>query len=62
MSDPNTPDEDLARRRQTLAAGVVVLLLFLGGWWLMSELQHHREVQDCLASGRRDCIPLDTGK
>ena len=57
-----TPDEDLAGRRQTLAAGLVVAVLLLGGWWLMSELQRHRDVDNCIASGRRDCVPVTPDK
>ena len=49
---------DLAGRRQTLAAALVIAILLLGGWWLMSELQHRRDVGDCIASGRRDCVPV----
>jgi multidrug resistance efflux pump len=52
------PDEDTAGRRQTLAAVIVVALLLLGGWWLMSTLQGHRDTEDCVASGRRDCVQL----
>jgi hypothetical protein len=55
--DDNQPD-DATRNRQTIAALVVVALLLVGGWWLMSELQHHREIADCIASGRRDCVPI----
>ncbi len=55
---PRQTDADLAGRRQTLAAVIVVAILLLGGWWLMSELQHHRDVGDCIASGRRDCVPV----
>ena len=51
-------DESQGRSRQNLVAIIVVALLFVGGWWLMSELQHHREVQDCIASGRHDCVPI----
>ena len=51
-------DESLAGRRQTMAAAIVIALLLLGGWWLMSALQNHRDVGDCIASGRRDCVPV----
>jgi hypothetical protein len=43
-------------------AVVVVALLLLGGWWLMSALQAHRDVGDCIASGRRDCVPVAPDK
>jgi hypothetical protein len=62
MSDPQPDDEEGPRGRQTLAAVIVVALLLVGGWWLMSALQHHREIESCLASGRRNCAPLETGR
>jgi hypothetical protein len=52
------PNDDTAGRRQTLAAVIVIAVLLLGGWWLMSELQRHRDVQDCISSGRRDCVQV----
>ncbi len=59
MADPAPePDEDSARNRQTIAAVVVVVVLLIGGWWLMSEMQRHREIEDCIASGRHDCVPI----
>jgi hypothetical protein len=61
MSDTQDPD-DQPRSRQTAVALVLILALGLAGWWLMSAIQHHNEVQNCLASGRRDCVPLETGK
>ena len=57
-----TPDPDLAGRRQTLAAAVVIALLLLGGWWLMSELQRHNDIDNCIASGRRDCVQITPDK
>jgi hypothetical protein len=57
MSEDPEPD-DATRNRQTMAAVIVVGLLLVGGWWLMSTLQRHREIGDCIASGRRDCVPI----
>ena len=51
-------DPDLAGRRQTMAAAIVVAVLLLGGWWLASELQRHRDIGNCIDSGRRDCVPV----
>ena len=56
------PEDQETNGRQTLAAVIVVALLLIGGWWLMSVLQHHREVDNCIASGRRDCVPIETFK
>ena len=50
MPDPENPQTN---SRQTLAAAILIAALFLGGWWIMSEMQRHRAVEDCLASGRR---------
>jgi hypothetical protein len=61
MSDPQNSNET-PHGRQTLAAVIVVVLLLLGGWWLMSVLQHQREVDNCIASGRRDCVPIENFK
>ena len=54
--------EDAARWRQTLVGLAVVILLLVAGWWVLNELQRHREIDNCIAAGRRDCVPLDTGK
>ena len=59
MPDPEDPQTN---SRQTLAAAILIAALFLGGWWIMSEMQRHRAVEDCLASGRRDGAPLETGR
>ncbi len=49
MSDPRSPDDDEGGgSRGTIAAAIVVAVLILGGWWLMNELQHHRDVQNCI--------------
>ena len=54
--------DDANRWRQTLAALIVVALLIVVGWWVMSEMQRHRDIETCLASGRRDCVQLETVK
>jgi hypothetical protein len=54
--------DDPTRWRQTLVGLIVVVLLLIAGWWVMSDLQRNRDIQNCIASGRRDCVPLDTGK
>jgi hypothetical protein len=53
-------DED--RSRGNLIALLFIALLLAGGYWLFAALEKHREIGDCIASGRRDCVPLtDSG-
>ncbi len=54
--DPEETDQ--GRSRANLVALVFIIALFAGAYWLFKELEHYREVDNCIASGRRDCIPL----
>jgi hypothetical protein len=55
---PGDPSDDSDRSRANLIALVFIVALFVGAYWLFTELQRHREIENCIASGRRDCIPL----
>jgi hypothetical protein len=57
MTDRNGPDG--SQRRSLIALGVVVFL-FLVGWLLARELYASGKLEDCLMSGRTNCVPLDT--
>ncbi|HXW49154.1 MAG TPA: hypothetical protein VEK31_06915 [Xanthobacteraceae bacterium] len=48
-----------SQRRSIIALGVVVLL-FLVGWLLVRELYSNEKVEDCVLSGRTNCVPIDT--
>jgi hypothetical protein len=64
MSQPenNEPSDDgEGRSRANLAALVFVIALFIGAFWLFRSIQSHREIENCIASGRRDCIQLTPG-
>lgn len=64
MSSQETPPEQPEPEptgRSNVAALVFVVLLFLGALWVFQLLEHHREIDNCIASGRRDCVDL-TGK
>jgi hypothetical protein len=41
-----------------LAAAVAVLVLALAAFWLMKTLDERRKLENCLSSGRRDCVEL----
>jgi hypothetical protein len=47
------------QRRSLIALGVVVLL-FLVGWILAREIYANDKVEDCVLSGRTNCMPIDT--
>ncbi len=41
------------------AVGLVLIVALLGGmWFVMQQLRHASAIQDCVASGRRDCVPI----
>ncbi len=56
-SDPDEPGEE-DREFVNLAGLAFVLALVIGGVLLVRALNHHNEIQTCIASGRRDCIDL----
>lgn len=47
------------QRRSMIALGVVVLL-FLVGWILAREIYANEKIEDCVLSGRTNCVPIDT--
>ncbi|HTZ03808.1 MAG TPA: hypothetical protein VMC05_15865 [Xanthobacteraceae bacterium] len=57
---PDGDDQNGAQRRSMIALGVVVLICVIG-WILVQELYRHGQIEDCVLSGRTNCVPLDTG-
>jgi hypothetical protein len=53
------PRKNDGQRRSLIALGVVVLL-FLVGWILAREIYANDKVEDCVLSGRTNCMPIDT--
>jgi hypothetical protein len=53
------PSEAGSRRASLVALGVVVLL-FVIGWILTHELYSNSKIEDCVMSGRTNCVPIDT--
>jgi hypothetical protein len=54
-------DHDDYRHRMlvNVAALVFTIALAAAGVWLAVKLSDLRQAQDCLASGRRNCAPID---
>ena len=55
---PDGNDQNATQRRSMIALGVVVLL-FVVGWVLAHELYSNGKIEDCMMSGRTNCVPLD---
>ena len=53
------PRQNDSQRRSLIALGVVVFL-FLVGWILVREIYANGKVEDCVLSGRTNCVPIDT--
>ena len=53
-------DRDAANRRTSFIAIVVVVVLFVVGWFLTQEIYSNTKTEDCVMSGRTNCIPIDT--
>ena len=51
------PDEE-ERGRPNIIALVFIVALFAGAYWVFNLLERHREIENCIASGRRDCIEI----
>ena len=58
MSDHHEDDEESARarRRLHLIALVALAALVLGGIWLANVLHSVSSIQDCVMSGRSNCV------
>lgn len=51
--------QNASRRRSMIALGVVVVL-FVVGWLLVHELYRNAKIEDCVMSGRTNCVPIGT--
>ena len=53
-------DQDAATRRTSFIALAVVIVLFVVGWFLTQEIYSNSKTEDCVMSGRTNCVPIDT--
>ena len=57
---PPTPEQDARDRRAANIFLLVAAALLVGvGVWLANAMIDARRADDCLASGRRNCNPID---
>ena len=61
MSEPNDPhdDEEGDRKLANIVLVVGFVVLVAAGIWLANAMVDAKKADDCLSSGRRNCIPLD---
>ena len=57
---PDRNGQNGTQRRSLIALGVVAIL-FVVGLILVHALYSNEKIEDCVMSGRTNCVPLDTG-
>jgi hypothetical protein len=55
--DPEPDDED--RTLVNIVLAVAFIFLVGSGIWLVDAMLDARRADECISSGRRNCIPLD---
>jgi hypothetical protein len=62
VAEDNNRDSggDHTNRRASLVALGVVIVLFVVGWLLTRELYSNAKIEDCVMSGRTNCVTIDT--
>jgi hypothetical protein len=59
---PHDDEEDERARRVTNVFLLAAAALFIGaGIWLVDALLAARKADECMSSGRRNCVPVDRG-
>jgi hypothetical protein len=53
-------DSQNGRQRRSMIALGVVVVLFMVSWILARELYANGKIEDCVMSGRTNCVPIDT--
>jgi len=56
MSDD---EPDAGSRRRALAGIVVIVLIIVAVVFVIGRLRQSAQMQDCLASGRTNCAPIE---
>ena len=61
MAEKNNRQDrrESTNRRVSLVALGVVIVLFVVGWILTRELYSNQKIEDCVLSGRTNCVPIE---
>ena len=52
------PEDEGHRNLVNLLAAIFVIVLAIAAIWVVKALDERRRLENCLASGRRDCLEL----
>jgi hypothetical protein len=58
-SSDREPESAADRRLANIVLVVLLAVLIGGGVWLANAMYEQRQLDDCLAQGRRNCAPLE---
>jgi hypothetical protein len=53
------PDDEDDRKLANIVLVIGFVVLVAGGFWLANAMVDARKADECISSGRRNCIPLD---
>lgn len=59
--DPDRLDVPPSSRRATVAALIAVVVLVGSLLWVSQAIMAHNRLQNCIDSGRHDCLPAEQG-
>lgn len=61
MAEKNNRQDrrESTNRRASLVALGVVIVLFVVNWILTRELYSNQKIEDCVLSGRTNCVPIE---
>jgi hypothetical protein len=55
---PEPPEDEEHRNFVNLVAAIFIIVLAIAAFWVFKALDEHRRIENCIASGRHDCIEL----
>ena len=63
MDNPKTPTDDHENERDRRATNIFLAVFFVlivgAGLWLVNAMVAQRDLDNCVAQGRRNCAPID---
>lgn len=60
LTPPEDDEEERDRRHANIFLAVFFLAVVGAGLWLVNALIAQRDIDNCVAQGRRNCAPIDT--